>query len=118
MGKVLELSEEAYERLMGLAQQRQCTPEELIHAFLTDHEQALYYQANQQMLAQGILASIPRTACSIEAALTPIEILEFFDHTGHPDVSTRSLTLPGSVEVKYAGLCYTCASVFASGERW
>ena len=74
MGKVLELSEETYERLLVLAQQRQCTPEELIHTFLTNYEQALYYQANQQMLAQGILASIPRTACGIEAALTPVDI--------------------------------------------
>lgn len=74
MGKVLELSEEAYQRLLVLAQQRQCTPEELIHTFLTDYEQALYYQANQQMLAQGILASIPQTACGIEVALTPVEI--------------------------------------------
>ena len=61
MGKVLELSEETYERLLALAQQRACTPEEFIHLLLVDTEQAQYYHANQQMLAQGILASIPRT---------------------------------------------------------
>jgi hypothetical protein len=74
MGKVLELSEDTYERLLVLAQQRQCTLEELIHTFLVDYEQVQYYQANQQMLAQGILASIPRTPCGSEAAFTPVEI--------------------------------------------
>jgi hypothetical protein len=74
MSKVLELSEDTYERLLVLAQQRQCTVEELIHTFLVDYEQVQYYQANQQMLAQGILASIPRTPCGSEAAFTPVEI--------------------------------------------
>jgi hypothetical protein len=74
MGKVLELSEETYGRLLVLAQQRQYTLEELIHTFLVDYEQVQYYQANQQMLAQGILASIPRTPCGSEAAFTPVEI--------------------------------------------
>jgi hypothetical protein len=74
MDKVLELSEETYERLWVLAQQRQCTLEELIHTFLLDYEQVQYYQANQQMLAQGILASIPRTLCGSEAAFTPVKI--------------------------------------------
>ena len=61
MGKVLDLSEETYERLLALAQQRACTPEEFIHLLLVDTEQAQYYHVNQQMLAQGILASIPQT---------------------------------------------------------
>ncbi len=74
MGKVLELSEETYERLLALAQQRACTPEEFIHLLLVDTEQAQYYHANQQMLAQGILASIPRTPGSTEAAFTPVQI--------------------------------------------
>jgi hypothetical protein len=71
MGKVLELSEDTYERLLGLARQRQCTPEELIHTFVVDYEQAQYAHANQQMLAQGILASLPRAPCGVEAAFTP-----------------------------------------------
>jgi hypothetical protein len=74
MGKVLELSEDTYERLRVLAQQRQCTLEELIRTFLVGYEQVQYYQANQQMLAQGILASIPRTPCGSEADFTPVEI--------------------------------------------
>ena len=74
MGKVLELSEETYARLLGLAQQRQRTPEELIHTFLVDYEQGQYAQANQQMLARGILASLPRTPGGIEAVFTPVEI--------------------------------------------
>ena len=74
MGKVLELAEDTYARLLALAQQRACTPEELIHLLLVDTEQAQYYHANQQMLAQGILASIPRTPDGAEAAFTPVEI--------------------------------------------
>lgn len=74
MGKVLELSEDTYERLLALAQQRQCTLEELIHTLLVDSEQARHYHANQQMRAQGILASIPRAPCGSEATFDPVEI--------------------------------------------
>jgi hypothetical protein len=74
MSKVLALSEATYERLLALAQERECTPEELIHTLLVDAEQAQYYHTNQQMLAQGILASIPRTPGGAEAAFTPVEI--------------------------------------------
>ena len=74
MSKVLALSEETYERLLALAQERECTPEELLRTLLVDAEQAQYYHANQQMLAQGILASIPRTPGSTEAAFTPVQI--------------------------------------------
>jgi hypothetical protein len=74
MGKVLELSEATYERLLALAQQGQCTLEELIHTFLVDYEQAQYCQANQQMLVQGILATIPQSPCGSEAAFTPVEL--------------------------------------------
>jgi hypothetical protein len=71
---VLELSEDTYERLLTLAQQRACTPEEFIHLLLVDTEQTQYYHANQQMLAQGILASIPRTPGGPEAGFPPVEI--------------------------------------------
>ena len=74
MGKVLELAEETYERLLALAQQRACTPEELIHLLLVDTEQAQYYHANQQMLAQGILASMPQTPGGPEAAFIPVKL--------------------------------------------
>jgi hypothetical protein len=59
MSKVLELSEETHHRLLELARQRRQTPEEIIRRFLIDYENAQYRQANQQMLAQGILASVP-----------------------------------------------------------
>src|SRR5215471_6155778 len=68
MSKVLALSEATYERLLALAQERECTPEELIHTLLVDAEQAQYYHMNQQMLAQGILASIPRTPGGAETS--------------------------------------------------
>ena len=74
MGKVLKRSEDTYERLLALARQRQRTLEELIHTLLVDPEQARYYDANQQMRAQGILASIPRAPCGFEAAFTPVTI--------------------------------------------
>jgi hypothetical protein len=74
MSKVVELSEAIYERLLVLAGQRQCTPEELIDTWLADEEQAQYYQANQQMVTQGILTSMPSTPMASEAAFTPVEI--------------------------------------------
>lgn len=74
MGKMLALSQETYERLLALAQQRACTPEEFIHLLLVDIEQVQYYHANQQMLAQGILASIPQAPGGTEAAFTPVKI--------------------------------------------
>jgi hypothetical protein len=74
MSMVLELSGDTYERLLVLAQQHQCTPEELIDTFLLNYDQVQYHQANQQMLAHGILASIPRTPSGLEATFTPVEI--------------------------------------------
>ena len=74
MSKVVELSEDIYERLLVLAGQRQCTPQELIDTWLADAEQAQYYQANQQMVTQGILTSMPLTPMASEAPFTPVEI--------------------------------------------
>jgi hypothetical protein len=74
MGQMLALSEDTYERLLALAQQHACTPEEFLRTLLVNAEQAQYYHANQQMLAQGILASIPRTPDGTEAAFTPVEL--------------------------------------------
>jgi hypothetical protein len=74
MSKVVELSENIYARLLVLAGQRQCTPEELIDTWLADEEQRQYYQANQQMVAQGVLASMPSTPMASEAAFTPVKI--------------------------------------------
>jgi hypothetical protein len=74
MSKVVELSEDIYERLMALASQRQCSPEKLIATWLADEEQAQYYQANQQMVKQGILTSMPSTPVASEGAFTPVEI--------------------------------------------
>ena len=76
MGKVLELTEETYTRLLALAQQLQCTPEELIRLLLVNTKQAQYYHANQQMLAQGMLASMPQTTSDTEAALSPVTLPE------------------------------------------
>ena len=60
--------------MLDLAQQRQRSPEEVIHRFLVADEQARYTHANQQMLAQGILASIPTTLCGAKAAFTPVAL--------------------------------------------
>ena len=74
MSKAVELSETIYERLLVLAGQRQCTPEELIDTWLADEEQGQYYQANQQMVAQGVLASMPPVPTASEAAFTPVKL--------------------------------------------
>ena len=59
MGKGLELSEETYHQLADLAQRRQRTVEEMLRLCLGAYEEALYQQAHQQMLADGVLVSMP-----------------------------------------------------------
>jgi len=59
MAKSLELSEETHQWLWERARQQQQTPEELIRRFIIDQELEPYRQANQSMLAQGILAALP-----------------------------------------------------------
>jgi hypothetical protein len=59
MAKVLELSEGTYQRLVMLARHQQRTPEEVIQAFILDYENVQYRQVNEQMLAEGILTSLP-----------------------------------------------------------
>ena len=59
MGKVLELSEETYHQLAALAQQQQRTVEEMLRLCLEAYEEAQYQRAHQQMLAEGVLVSLP-----------------------------------------------------------
>jgi len=59
MGKVLELSEETYHQLDDLAQRQQRPVEEMLRLCLAAYEEALYQRAHQQMLAEGILVSLP-----------------------------------------------------------
>jgi hypothetical protein len=71
MGKVLELSEETHRRLMELARQSHRTPEEVIREFLVRSENEQYQRANQQMLAQGILLSLPTAGPTEEDDFEP-----------------------------------------------
>ena len=59
MGKVLELSEETYQQLADLAQRQQRTVEDMLRLCLAAYEEALYERAHQQMLAEGVLVSMP-----------------------------------------------------------
>ena len=59
MGKVLELSEETYHQLVDLAQHQQRTLEEMLRLYLDAYEEAQYQRAYQQMLAEGVLVSLP-----------------------------------------------------------
>ena len=59
MGKVLELSEEIYHQLADLAQRQQRPVEEMLRLCLAVYEEALYQRAHQQMLAEGVLVSLP-----------------------------------------------------------
>ncbi len=59
MGKVLELSEETYHQLTDLAQHQQRTLEEMLRLCLEAYEEAQYQQAHQQMIAEGVLVSLP-----------------------------------------------------------
>ena len=59
MSKVLELSEETYHQLANLAQHQQRTAEEMLRLCLDAYEEALYQRAHQQMVADGVLVSLP-----------------------------------------------------------
>jgi hypothetical protein len=59
MGKVLELSEETYHQLADLAQHQQRTLEEMLRLCLEAYEEAQYQRAHQQMIAEGVLVSLP-----------------------------------------------------------
>ena len=59
MGTVLELSEETYHQLADLAQRQQRTVEDMLRLCLATYEEALYARAHQQMLADGVLVSMP-----------------------------------------------------------
>jgi hypothetical protein len=65
MGKVLELADDTYQRLVELARQQHRTPEEMVRTLLLNYESESYRQVNQQMLAQGMLTSVP-TAQSMQ----------------------------------------------------
>jgi hypothetical protein len=59
MGTVLELSEETYHQLTDLAQRQQRPVDDMLRLCLAVYEAALYERANQQMLAEGILVTLP-----------------------------------------------------------
>ena len=59
MGTVLELSEETYHQLADLAQRQQRTVEDMLRLCLATYEEALYERAHRQMLADGVLVSMP-----------------------------------------------------------
>jgi hypothetical protein len=59
MGKVLELADDIYQRLVELARRQHRTPEEMVRVLLLDYENEKYRQVNQQKLAQGMLMSVP-----------------------------------------------------------
>ena len=59
MGKVLELSEDTYHQLAVLAQHQQRTLEEMVRLCLAAYEESRYQQAHQQMVAEGLLVSLP-----------------------------------------------------------
>jgi hypothetical protein len=59
MGKVLELSEDTYYQLAALAQHQQRTLEEMVRLCLVAYEESRYRQAHQQMVAEGLLVSLP-----------------------------------------------------------
>ena len=59
MDKVLELPEETYHHLTDLAQRQQRPIVEMLRLCLAAYEAALYERAHQQMVAEGILVSLP-----------------------------------------------------------
>ena len=59
MGTVLALSAETYHQLTDLAQRQQRPVEEMLRLCLAAYEEALYQRAHAQMVADGVLVSLP-----------------------------------------------------------
>jgi len=59
MSKVLELSDDTYQQLTDLAQRQRQPVEDMLRLCLAAYEEALYKRAHQQMLADGVLVSLP-----------------------------------------------------------
>jgi hypothetical protein len=59
MGKVLELSEETYQQLADLAKYPQRPLEEMLRLCLLAYEQYQYHLVHQQMVAEGLLETLP-----------------------------------------------------------
>jgi hypothetical protein len=59
MGKVLEVPEETYDQLADLARRQQRPVDEMLRLCLAAYEEILYERAHQQMLADGVLVSLP-----------------------------------------------------------
>jgi len=59
MNKVLELSEETYQQLATLATAQQRPLEEMLRLCLLAYEQYQYHLVHQQMVAEGLLETLP-----------------------------------------------------------
>jgi hypothetical protein len=59
MHKVLELSEETYQQLATLATAQQRPLEEMLRLCLLAYEQYQYHLVHQQMVAEGLLETLP-----------------------------------------------------------
>ena len=59
MGKILELSEKTCHQLSDLAKHQQLTLEEMLRLCLDAYEEAQYQRVYQQMIAEGVLVSLP-----------------------------------------------------------
>ena len=59
MGKVLEVSEETYQQLADLAKHQQQPLEEMLRLCLLAYEQYQYHLVHQQMVAEGVLETLP-----------------------------------------------------------
>ena len=59
MSKVFELSDDTYQQLTDLAQRQRQPMEDMLRLCLVAYEEALYKRAHQQMLADGVLVSLP-----------------------------------------------------------
>jgi len=60
MNRTIQLTDETYERLLAAAEERKQSPEAVIHDLLAVPDNQRYQRANEAMLAQGVLASIPK----------------------------------------------------------
>jgi hypothetical protein len=59
MSKTLDVSDDLYQQLTALAEQQHRTPEEMLRLCLQAYEQYLYHLVHQDMVAEGLLETLP-----------------------------------------------------------
>jgi hypothetical protein len=78
MRQTLDVSDDLYQQFTALAEQQHRTPDEMLRLCLQAYEQYLYHLVHQDMVAEGLLETLP--------LLRPLDAVEEDDDDFEPEV--------------------------------